>query len=180
VRCNIFKNVLECVHSKISLTCCTVTGAVYIGFEEHFGLEMSSESDVSDVSSLSSDDYALSDKLSVWAVNHNIPKGALSDLLHLPNPHVPGLPLDARTLLKSENASKYNVNVITRGSYCHFGVLNGIKKLDDGLDISSGSNDGKCLQLQVNVDGLPVYKSTNYQGTMLTTDAIGAHSLVSG
>ena len=28
-RCNIFKNVLECVHSKISLTCCTVTGAVY-------------------------------------------------------------------------------------------------------------------------------------------------------
>jgi len=30
VRCHIFKNVLECVHSKISLTCCTVTGAVYI------------------------------------------------------------------------------------------------------------------------------------------------------
>ena len=28
-RCNIFKNVLECVHSKISLTCCIVTGAVY-------------------------------------------------------------------------------------------------------------------------------------------------------
>jgi len=28
-RWNIFKNVLECVHSKISLTCCTVTGAVY-------------------------------------------------------------------------------------------------------------------------------------------------------
>ena len=24
-----FQNVLECVHSKISLTCCTVTGAVY-------------------------------------------------------------------------------------------------------------------------------------------------------
>jgi len=28
-RCNIFKNVLDCVHSKIYLTCCTVTGAVY-------------------------------------------------------------------------------------------------------------------------------------------------------
>jgi len=28
-RCNIFTNVLECVHSKISLTCCTVVGAVY-------------------------------------------------------------------------------------------------------------------------------------------------------
>jgi len=28
-RCNIFKNVPECVHSKISLTCCTITGAVY-------------------------------------------------------------------------------------------------------------------------------------------------------
>jgi len=28
-RCNIFKNVLECVHSKVSLTSCTVTGAVY-------------------------------------------------------------------------------------------------------------------------------------------------------
>jgi len=27
--CNIFKNVLECVHSKISLTRYTVTGAVY-------------------------------------------------------------------------------------------------------------------------------------------------------
>jgi len=28
-RCNIFKNVFESVHSKTSLTCCTVTGAVY-------------------------------------------------------------------------------------------------------------------------------------------------------
>ena len=28
-RCNIFKNVLECVHCKISLMCCTVTGAAY-------------------------------------------------------------------------------------------------------------------------------------------------------
>jgi len=28
-RCNIFKNVLECVYSKVSLTSCTVTGAVY-------------------------------------------------------------------------------------------------------------------------------------------------------
>ena len=28
-KCNIFKNVFECVHSKIYLTCCTVTGAVY-------------------------------------------------------------------------------------------------------------------------------------------------------
>ena len=28
-KCNILKNVLECDHSIISLTCCTVMGAVY-------------------------------------------------------------------------------------------------------------------------------------------------------
>jgi len=63
--------------------------------------------------------------------------------LDISNPHVPGLPLDALTLLKTADASKYNAKVITHGSYCHFGVSNGMKKLvDSGLQISSGSDDG--------------------------------------
>jgi len=114
------------------------------GFEEHSPY-CDHESDVSDAWSLCSDCYddcALTDKLSVWALNYNIPKDAVSALLHISNPHVPGLPLDALTLLKTADVSKYNAKVITHGSYCHFGVSNGMKKLvDSGLQISSGSDD---------------------------------------
>ena len=61
------------------------------------------ESDVSDACSFTSDSSSendLCDKLSQWALNFNIPKEAVKDLLNILHTHHPDLPLDARTLLK--------------------------------------------------------------------------------
>jgi len=56
-------------------------------------------------------------------------------------------------------------------------VSNELKKLyDDGVIQPTGTGDTQVLQLQINVDGLPVYKSTNYQlwpilGTVVSCSA---------
>jgi len=126
--------------------------------------------DISDASSLSSDfpdDCDLSDQLSNWALKFNICKEAITALLHILHRYHPGLPLDARTLLNTPDVSNYQIKLITGGSYYHFGVSHGLKKLfNDGIVVSSASCDTRLLQLQVNVvnvDGLPIYKSTNFQ-----------------
>ena len=129
------------------------------------------ESDLSDISdSASSSEFSddsecrLNDKLAKWALDFNISKDAVSALLHILNGYHPGLPLDSRTLLKTPDTSKSLIKNITGGCYYHFGIINGLKKLvDGGLVISSTGDDTKLIQLQINVDGLPVYKSTNYQ-----------------
>lgn len=125
------------------------------------------ESDVSDACSFTSDSSSendLCDKLSQWALNFNIPKEAVKDLLNILHTHHPDLPLDARTLLKTPHASDYQVKVIGEGSYYHFGISNSLKTFFENGDLKPSEVDGKqVLQLQINVDGLPLYKSTNYQ-----------------
>jgi len=122
---------------------------------------------ISDTSSLSSDlsdEWDLADQLSNWVLTYNICKDAVTALLHMLHVHLPGLPLDARTLLKTPDSSNYKIKTITGGSYYHFGVASGLKKLyDDGFVANSTASDTRLLELQVNVDGLPIYKSTNYQ-----------------
>jgi len=125
-----------------------------------FGLyaDDSSISDDSRSSNSDADKCDLPDRLSSWAVNFNISKDALRALLHTLHLYHPNLPKDSRTLLKAPDASKLLTKSISGGSYYHFGVSNGVKKLyDDGIVQPSGTGDTQVLQLQINVDGLPVY-----------------------
>ena len=144
------------------------------------GLLYADDSSVSDESRSSgsdADEGDLPDKLSSWAVNFNISKDAVRTLLHTLHPYHPNLPKDSRTLLKAPDASKFLTKSIAGGSYYHFGVSNGLKKLyDDGVVQPTGTSDTQVLQLQINVDGPPVYKSTNYQlwpilGTVVSCSA---------
>jgi len=68
----------------------------------------------------------------------------------------PLLPKDPRTVLKT--CTTVAVTNIEGGCYYHFGLANGITALLDQF-----SFDDSVIQLQINVDGVPVNKSTNAQ-----------------
>lgn len=69
-------------------------------------------------------------QLAQWAVKHNITNVTTSDLLEiLYSCHANLLPIDARTLLKTNisNNTSVTLKIISPGYYYHFGISNGIK-----------------------------------------------------
>jgi len=63
---------------------------------------------------------------------------------------------------KTPSARNLNVKKIPEGHYCHFGVANGIQNLFQQRYINP-YQDPKEILLQINIDGLPLFKSTDYQ-----------------
>jgi len=119
-------------------------------------------SDVSDGDS-DSDNDGIVTVLRNWAVKYSIRRNALSELLVILREHFPELPKDARTFLPTVNDVEMGtVKLVSKGSYYHFGVENGICSVLESHDF----DQLKCaseVALQVNVDGLPLFKSTNGQ-----------------
>lgn len=83
----------------------------------------------------------------------------MSDLLKVLNAsYDQSLPLDARTLLKTDISSNTSVNLknMSPGFYYHFGVSNGIKN----HYIIENSHINEPIKLVVGIDGLPLTKSS--------------------
>lgn len=99
------------------------------------------------------------DALRTWAVNHNITHQALRDLLKLLKSQYKDarLPLDPRTLLGTPQATGELCVDIAGGKYWH----NGLKACLDQWFANVDEN--KSISLNINVDGLPIYKSSKYQ-----------------
>ncbi|KAJ8942087.1 hypothetical protein NQ314_010160, partial [Rhamnusium bicolor] len=99
----------------------------------------------------------LSSKLKDWAtIENRVSQVALTSLLHILSPFHPELPLDSRTLLKTP---KYiETKKLETGEYYHFGLLDILKNLLLKHDFTE-----TILQLSVNIDGLPLFHSTNTQ-----------------
>ena len=114
-------------------------------------------------SSEESDDGKMSDKCSgktlkedmlAWYLKYNVKQDALTGLLHILREHgVDGLPLDARTLVGTPQ--NIELQQIAGGEYYYFGIEATLRHVLRGHILS----DGQVLQLQINMDGLPVYKS---------------------
>lgn len=100
----------------------------------------------------------LTDQLSDWAVGEKATHTSVDHLLHILHPHLPELPLTARTLL---NTGKHSVNLraIEGGEYAHFGLLNGLKSAESEI-IKSGVD---VIQYQINIDGVPLFRSKGSQ-----------------
>lgn len=103
---------------------------------------------------------SLQDKLRDWAIQYKIPQHAVSALLNtVLNGHVNvNLPKDCRTLLKTPRNTG-TVIEMGHGNYCHFGLTHALDKIfrdrqERHLDLTS-------IKLLVNVDGLPLFKSSN-------------------
>lgn len=117
-----------------------------------------SESDTESESE--SDPNSLEDDLASWATEHKITHVALNSLLNILRLHSLNLPKDSRTLLGTVRLNP-EIQDKAGGQYYHFGVLNSIAEvLHQNVDILRNIH---TLELQVSIDGLPLYKSSATQ-----------------
>ncbi|XP_073727161.1 uncharacterized protein [Misgurnus anguillicaudatus] len=104
---------------------------------------------------------SLQDDLATWATNHKIPHVALNSLLGILRQQNLNLPKDARTLLGTVRSSTAEVQNKAGGQYYHFGLLPSLSGiLQNNMSILRTTTN---LELQVNIDGLPLYKSSTKQ-----------------
>jgi len=98
------------------------------------------------------------DNLATWAVKHHISHTALSALLLTLRKHscFSTLFVNARTLLKTPK--QQDVRIVVPGTYYHFGLLKSIRQI-----LSSVKEDIECLKIAINIDGLPLTKSSQQQ-----------------
>lgn len=126
--------------------------------ELRYVLSDSSDSDA-DRDSADESGETLSNSLREWAVQHQIPNPSLSDLLGILRKSHPNLPKDPRTLLKT----KINYTILNKcgGDYYYFGIVSSIyQEIRQSLHLIP---DQYTLKLQINIDGLPLFKSTSDQ-----------------
>jgi len=98
----------------------------------------------------------VSHKLAEWVTKYNISRAATQSLLSVLHPYLPSLPLDQRTLTETLSSASYTARPISGGEYCHFGLANGILSK---IQQTCASVDS--LALQINVDGIPLFKSSS-------------------
>ena len=66
------------------------------------------------------------------------------------------LPKDARTLLQTP--ATVQIDDLAGGNYCYLGIKKGLERLVGQNLIDFSQN---CLDLQINIDGLPIFKSSS-------------------
>jgi len=98
------------------------------------------------------------DNLAKWALKHHISHTALSALLLTLRKHscFSTFFVNARTLLKTPK--QQHIRIVIPGTYYHFGLLKSIRQI-----LSSVKEDIECLKIAVNIDGLPLTKSSQQQ-----------------
>ena len=101
----------------------------------------------------------LKEELCLWAINCNATHTQVNSLLEILVKHHANLPRDARTLLKT--CRTVTVKELAGGHFYHFGLE---KMMKESLQAHSIQlNNGNTLYLQVGIDGLPLFKSSNIQ-----------------
>lgn len=128
-------------------------------FDINEGFAWSSESDTSSDTDFEDDTVQLTEQLVAWVSKFNISHSALNALLSILRIYHGFLPKDARTMLKT--ALHYNILSIAGGSYYHFGIEVWVKSIINSLPLSKTDVDE--VSLQINIDGLPLFKSSNMQ-----------------
>ena len=101
----------------------------------------------------------LVDKLAKWILMHKITRTASNDLLKIlrESGHIE-LPKCTRTILQTPR------NVLSQekcgGNYIYLGICRGLKRI---LAHNTNQLNSNTIRLSVNVDGVPLYKSSNVQ-----------------
>lgn len=103
-----------------------------------------------------SDHLDLLDELRSWAINFQIKHAAINSLLVILKSHIADnvLPKDARTLVKTPRVTTISKDERLGGQYWHYGLKRIL------LDVVSNNKEIRLLSLNVNIDGLPTYKSS--------------------
>ena len=103
-----------------------------------------------------SDEESVVDQISQWANKYSVTQVAITDLMHILKPFLHDLPKCARTLLCTPRTCSVRP-LNSGGEYCHLGLANGLLK----TRICGNALQSKCLKVQFNVDGVPLFKSSN-------------------
>lgn len=107
------------------------------------------------------DQESFKEDLRNWAVTHLVPNSTISDLLSILRKQHPYLPKDPRTLLKT----KVNDAVVNKcgGQYYHFGMSSALSQQLETHSSSESLRDQFYVKIQINIDGLPSFKSASDQ-----------------
>ncbi|XP_065676407.1 uncharacterized protein LOC124808768 [Hydra vulgaris] len=99
----------------------------------------------------------LSGDLASWCLEFNCSQAAMNSLLDILRKHGNMLPKDARTLLKVPQEVQFKSQCVQKcgGTYYYFRLEAGIKKNLTGSESE--------ISLSFNIDGLPLFKSSNTQ-----------------
>ena len=100
----------------------------------------------------------ISNQLADWAVKFNVSHKALQSLLQILCKVFPSLPQDPRTILSTQRT--YLLKPIGSGHYYHFGIG---KSICDAFKRANEKPIGSVISLHINIDGLPLFKSTKQQ-----------------
>jgi hypothetical protein len=113
------------------------------------------EADITTQNEVNEEDKSLACDLARWAIGSNATVKDVTNLLKVLRTHgMTYLPADARTLLQTPRS----VNVVEKcgGQYYYFGLSNKIEAY-------CRDNPLNEVDLMINIDGLPLYKSSNCQ-----------------
>lgn len=103
--------------------------------------------------------FSLADSISNWAVHFGISLVALTALLGILRMKHPELPKDGRTLLRTK--TEYLILERAGGQYHYVGILSSLTaSLSTCIHTLA---DSFTLKLQINIDGLPLFKSSSLQ-----------------
>jgi hypothetical protein len=103
------------------------------------------------------DDESLKEQIRAWAKTDSIRISPLSKLLNILNNHGHSLPMDGRTLLKTPR--NVTLTDVSGGQYYHFGMRSGLLSYIKSVHLA----ENYALDLQFNIDGVPIHKSTGHQ-----------------
>ena len=96
----------------------------------------------------------ISSVLASWATTQRVSQKAVYSLLHILRTYGCNVPQDTRTLLKTPRSVATDSRC--SGSYIYLGVEQGIKCI-----LNSNIYTGTTIRLIINIDGLPLYKSSS-------------------
>ncbi|XP_039309950.1 uncharacterized protein LOC113004041 [Solenopsis invicta] len=110
------------------------------------------------VASENTRDSDFKDILAVWATEHQVSHTALRALLQILKQHscFSKLSTDARLLLRIPREQE--IRTVTPGIYHHFGLLKSVLNI-----LTSAKDNIDCVKITINVDGLPLSKSSSQQ-----------------
>ena len=118
--------------------------------------DMDTESDADD------NDSVFQNRLAEWASKFQISHSAIAHLISILQDSHTNLPKDPRTLLQTKR--DYELRTIEGGSYYHFDMKLSISDALAAVDLpDSVRADLKIIYVQINIDGLPLFKSSNVQ-----------------
>lgn len=123
------------------------------------GQQYDSESDDAETGTSSDELSDLRSDLAKWAVKNKATRASVDELLSVLRKHGHRLPKDARTLLGTPH--QVEVQELCGGQYLYFGLESGILKICS--QYSDEFSREKDVLLNFNIDGLPLFKSSNVQ-----------------